>query len=297
MNWSNKNGRRLVLKQIGTVSGSLSLPFSIPINLINNKNFNSKLKMKGNIKHSVCRWCFEQIPIEEFAYIVKSMGIEGVDLVGPKDWKILKKYDLVSSMCNGAEISLTQGWNNKEFHNTLVDSYKKHIEMVAAAGYKNLICFSGNRGTIDDLTGLKNCERGLKKIISYAEKKGVIIQMELLNSKIDHPDYMCDNSRWGFELCKSIDSENFKILYDIYHMQISEGDIIRTITENIKYIGHFHTAGVPGRNEIDENQELFYPSIMKSIVEMDFRGFVAQEFIPKNNPIKSLKKAVKLCDI
>ena len=232
----------MVLKQIGTVSGSLSLPFSIPINLINNKNFNSKLKMKGNIKHSVCRWCFEQIPIEEFAYIVKSMGIEGVDLVGPKDWKILKKYDLVSSMCNGAEISLTQGWNNKEFHNTLVDSYKKHIEMVAAAGYKNLICFSGNRGTIDDLTGLKNCERGLKKIISYAEKKGVIIQMELLNSKIDHPDYMCDNSRWGFELCKSIDSENFKILYDIYHMQISEGDIIRTITEIYWPLSHCWSA-------------------------------------------------------
>ncbi len=254
--------------------------------------------MKENVNHSVCKWCFYQIPLEEFAVNVKSMGITGIDLIGPKEWHILKKHDIVSSMCNGAEISLTEGWNDKQYHATLIDSYIKHIDMVSAAGYKNLICFSGNRRDIDDESGLKNCAEGLKKIMSHAEKKGVMIQMELLNSKIDHPDYMCDNSTWGFELCKMIGSNNFKLLYDIYHMQISEGDIIRTITDNHQFIGHYHTAGVPGRNEIDQTQELFYPAIMKAIVATGFEGFVAQEFIPKGpKPLESLEKAIQLCDV
>ena len=177
-------------------------------------------------------------------------------------------------------------------------SYLKHIDMVAAAGYSNLICFSGNRRTIDDETGMVNCEEGLKKIMGHAEKKGVIIHMELLNSKVDHQDYMCDNSSWGFELCKRIGSSNFKLLYDIYHMQINEGDIIRTINENHQFIGHYHTAGVPGRNEIDQNQELFYPAIMESIFNSGFKGFVAQEFIPKNkDPMQALYNAIMICDI
>jgi hydroxypyruvate isomerase len=170
--------------------------------------------------------------------------------------------------------------------------------MVAAAGYKNLICFSGNRRAIDDETGLKNCVSGFQKILGHAEKKGVILQMELLNSKIDHVDYMCDNSSWGVELCKKLDSDNFKLLYDIYHMQINEGDVIRTLTEHSQYIGHYHTAGVPGRHEIDQTQELFYPAIMKSIVDSGFSGFVAQEFIPKvKNSLEPLKKAIEICDV
>ena len=185
------------------------------------------------------------------------MGITGIDLIGPKQWHILKRYGLISSMCNGAEISLTEGWNDKKYHRTLVDNYLKHIDMVSDAGFKNLICFSGNRRNIDNEKGLINCAEGLKKIIGHAEKKGVIIQMELLNSKVDHVDYMCDNSNWGFELCRKIESDNFKLLFDIYHMQISEGDIIRTINDNHHFIGHYHTAGVPGRNEIDQTQELF----------------------------------------
>lgn len=279
---------------------SLGLPMIDQFKLYDSKktyDFN-QINMKGNINHSVCKWCYSQISLEDFAAGIKPMGITGIDLIGPEEWPILKKYGITSSMCNGAEISLTEGWNDKQYHATLVDSYLKHIDMVADAGYTNLICFSGNRRAIGDETGMDNCVEGLKKILGYAEKKGVIIQMELLNSKVDHKDYMCDNSPWGFELCRRIGSSNFKLLYDIYHMQINEGDVIRTINENHQFIGHYHTAGVPGRNEIDQTQELFYPAIMKAIVATGFKGFVAQEFIPKNNnQLQSLERAVQICDV
>jgi hydroxypyruvate isomerase len=290
--------RREVLKQMTFTS--LGLPMIDQFKLYDSKktyDFN-QINMKGNINHSVCKWCYSQISLEDFAAGVKPMGITGIDLIGPEEWPILKKYGITSSMCNGAEISLTEGWNDKQYHATLVDSYLKHIDMVADAGYTNLICFSGNRRAIGDETGMDNCVEGLKKILGYAEKKGVIIQMELLNSKVDHKDYMCDNSPWGFELCRRIGSSNFKLLYDIYHMQINEGDVIRTINENHQFIGHYHTAGVPGRNEIDQTQELFYPAIMKAIVATGFKGFVAQEFIPKNNnQLQSLERAVQICDV
>ena len=298
MNANFKNQRRKVIKQISFSSIGLTLSSSIQLNAKGIKNPINQFKMKGKINHSVCKWCFSKIPLEEFAVKVKAMGITGIDLIGPKQWHILKKYGLISSMCNGAEISLTEGWNDKKYHRTLVDNYLKHIDMVSDAGFKNLICFSGNRRNIDDEKGLLNCAEGLKKIIGHAEKKGVIIQMELLNSKVDHDDYMCDNSNWGFELCRKIESDNFKLLFDIYHMQISEGDIIRTINDNHDFIGHYHTAGVPGRNEIDQTQELFYPAIMKAISATGFKGFVAQEFIPKGpDPLQSLKKAIDLCNV
>jgi hydroxypyruvate isomerase len=201
-------------------------------------------------------------------------------------------------MCNGAEISLKEGWNDKQYHSTLIKSYSDHIDLVSKAGYKNLICFSGNRRDMDDETGLKNCVEGLKNIMSLAEKKGVIIQMELLNSKVDHKDYMCDKSGWGVELCKRVGSENFKLLYDIYHMQIDEGDVIRTIQDNNKYFGHYHTGGVPGRHEINESQELYYPAIMKAIVATGFKGYVAQEFIPAaQDKVASLRQAIDICDV
>ena len=298
MNANFKNKRRKAIKQISFSSIGLTLSSSIQLNAKGIKNPINQFKMKGKINHSVCKWCFSKIPLEEFAVKVKAMGITGIDLIGPKQWHILKKYGLISSMCNGAEISLTEGWNDKKYHTTLVNNYLKHIDMVSDAGFKNLICFSGNRRNIDDEKGLVNCTEGLKKIIGHAEKKGVIIQMELLNSKVDHDDYMCDNSNWGFELCRKIESDNFKLLFDIYHMQISEGDIIRTINDNHDFIGHYHTAGVPGRNEIDQTQELFYPAIMKAISAKGFKGFVAQEFIPKGPyPLQSLRKAIDLCDV
>jgi hydroxypyruvate isomerase len=260
-----------------------------------------KRKLKGNVNHSVCYWTYNFIPLEQLCAAVKKIGFSAIDLVGPKDWNTLKKYGIFSSMCNGAEISLTEGWNHKEYHPTLIKNYTDHINLVADAGYKNLICFSGNRKGMDDETGLKNAAEGLKQIMSLAEKRGVMIQMELLNSKINHVDYMCDKSPWGIELCKRIGSENFKLLYDIYHMQIDEGDVIRTITDHHAYFGHYHTGGVPGRHEIDDSQELFYPAIMKAILKTGFSDYVAQEFIPtgKDNDAKlaALKKAVHICDV
>jgi len=262
---------------------------------------NDNAPLKGNINHSVCSWTYNFLSLEELCGLVKKLGFSAIDLTGPKYWPVLKKHGIWSSMCNGAETGLTKGWNDKQYHAQLIKNYSEHIELVAKAGYQNLICFSGNRNGMDDETGMNNCAEGLKKIMSLAEKNKVVIQMELFNSKVDHKDYMCDKSRWGVDLCKKIGSENFKLLYDIYHMQINEGDVIRTIQDNHRYFGHYHTAGVPGRHEIDETQELFYPAIMQAIVKTGFKGYVAQEFIPtkktKEEKIKALKYAVRRCDV
>lgn len=253
--------------------------------------------LKGNINHSVCRWCYD-IPVEELCLAVKKIGFSAIDLVGPADWPTLKKHGVWSSMCNGAEISLTKGWNHTEYHPTLIKNYTEHIDLVAKAGYKNLICFSGNSEGMDRETGLKNCVDGLKKILGQAEKQGVTIQMELLNSKINHADQMCDNTKWGIALVKAIGSPNFKLLYDIYHMQIDEGDVIRTIQDGHEAFGHYHTGGVPGRHEIDDTQELYYPAIMKAILATGYKGYVAQEFIPaKADKLASLAEGVRICDV
>jgi hydroxypyruvate isomerase len=257
--------------------------------------------MKGNINHSVCRWCYGGIPLEELCAGAKKMGIVAIDLVGPKDWPVLQKHGLYSSMCNGAEINLEDGWNHTEFHSTLIKNYAEMIPLVAKAGYKQLICFSGSRRNLDDDTGWKNCTEGLKKVIGIAEKHNVTLVMELLNSKIDHKDYQCDKTAWGAELAKRIGSENFKLLYDIYHMQIDEGDVIRTIRQYYPYLSHFHTGGVPGRKEINQSQELYYPAIMKAIVDLGFKGYVAQEFIPTpkdaEGQLASLQEGVRICDV
>ncbi|HEX8608862.1 MAG TPA: TIM barrel protein [Pedobacter sp.] len=256
------------------------------------------VKLKGNINHAVCRWCFDSLSVEELCIAAKKIGIKGIDLVGPKDWPILKKHGLFSSMCNGAEINLTDGFGDKQFHAQLHKNYTAMIPKVAAAGYKNLICFSGSRRGKTDEEGWKNCVEGLKPMVELAEKHNVVLVMELLNSKIDHKDYQADRTSWGAELAKRLRSENFKLLYDIYHMQIDEGDVIRNIRDYNQYIAHYHTAGVPGRNEIDDNQELFYPAIMRAIQQTGHKGFVAQEFIPKQkDKIASLRKAVQICDI
>jgi len=290
--------RRAAIKNISTALVGLG---SVSAALGNSSNNLAKLKLKGNIRHSVCRWTYQHVALEVLCPSIKKIGFNAIDLVGPGEWKILQQYGIYSSMCNGAEISLTKGFNDPQYHATLEKNYSRHIEMVSKAGYTNLICFSGNRNGMDDETGLKNCVAGLKKIMSIAEKNKVVIQMELFNSKIDHKDYMADNSAWGIELCKQLGSPNFKLLYDIYHMQINEGDIIRTIQNHHTYFGHYHTAGVPGRHEIEELQELNYPAIMKAIVQTGYQGYVAQEFIPTGNDDaekwKALKKAIKICDV
>ena len=290
------NRREAIQKTAAGASAAAFLPLSLRTN--SSEKVISSNELKGNINHSVCEWCYPDLNLEELCQVANELGLVGIDLIGPKGWSTLKKNNLISTMCNGAEISLTKGFNHKKYHNRLVDNYLEHIDFVADAGYTNLICFSGNRNGMDDETGLKNSVEGLKKILGRAEKRGVVLQMELFNSKINHPDYMCDNTPWGIELCKRLDSPNFKLLYDIYHMQISEGDIIRTIQDHHQYFGHYHTAGVPGRNEIDETQELFYPAIMQAIVATGFKGYVAQEFIPTaKDPIESLRRAISICDV
>jgi hydroxypyruvate isomerase len=199
-------------------------------------------------------------------------------------------------MSNGPG-GIGKGFNRIENHGWLIEGFEKMIPQVANAGFPNIICFSGNRDGLDDELGIKQCAEGLKKIMPIAEKHKVTVCMELLNSKVNHKDYQCDKSAWGIELCKQVGSERFKLLYDIYHMQIMEGDIIRTIQESHEYFGHYHTGGNPGRNEIDHTQELNYPAICQAIVETGFEGYIAQEFIPKRHPLGSLYEAVRLCDV
>tara|TARA_B100001057_G_scaffold423437_1_gene445574 strand:- start:1831 stop:2715 length:885 start_codon:yes stop_codon:yes gene_type:complete len=292
--------RRKVLKTFGTgIAGVGISPMLNAQNYMKRKSNN----LKGNINHSVSAWCYSKLPFEELVIQSKKIGLVGIDLVGSENWDVLKKHGMISTMCYGdlkgkSTRSLINGWCDKQFHDELISNYTRHIKLVSDAGWKNLICFSGSRRGISDVEGLTNCVEGLTKILPIAEKNNVIIQMELLNSKVDHEDYMCDNSRWGVELCKRLNSKNFKLLYDIYHMQIMQGDVIRTIKNNHKFIGHYHTAGVPGRNEIDETQELFYPAIMKAIVSTGFNGVVAQEFKPtREDLIEGLAEAIRICDI
>ncbi|WP_293786155.1 TIM barrel protein [uncultured Pedobacter sp.] len=294
---SNVN-RRNALKSIIAGTAAVGVSSGLSALAMDKPESDQPLRLKGNINHAVCRWCFSSFDVEALCLEAKKIGIKGIDLVGPGDWPTLKKHGLESTMCNGAEINLVDGFNDEKFHEKLIQNYTKMIPLVAEAGYKNLICFSGNRRGKDDETGWNNCVKGLKQLMPLAEKHNVVLVMELLNSKVNHKDYQCDRTSWGAELCKRLGSENFKLLYDIYHMQIDEGDVISNIRQYHQYIAHYHTAGVPGRNEIDDTQELYYPAIMKAIAETGFKGYVAQEFIPKQaDKIASLKKAVAICDI
>ena len=292
--------RRDALKKLA--AGTAAVAAAPLINFGTEEIITKKLKLKGNINHSVCQWTYNFLSLDELCNEVKKIGFGAIDLIAPKDWPTLKKYGLHCSMCYiGGKVSLTEGWNNKSFHPQLIKDFTETIPLVKEAGYTNLICFSGNRNGMDDETGMNNCADGLKQIMALAEKNGVIIQMELLNSKVNHKDYMCDKTPWGVALAKKIGSPNFKLLYDIYHMQIDEGDVISTIRNNYQYIGHYHTAGVPGRHEIDESQELYYPAIMEAIVKTGFKGHVAQEFIPtgktNDEKVAALKDAVRRCDV
>lgn len=294
---SNQN-RRSAIKNIVTGTAAITTAGMLSSFKSEEKEMNVDTALKGNINHAVCRWCYGDMSVEQLCIAAKEIGIKGIDLVGPADWPTLKKHGLYSSMCNGAEINLTDGFGDTQFHAQLQKNYSEMIPKVAAAGYKNLICFSGSRRGKDNETGWNNCVEGLKPLVALAEKHNIVLVMELLNSKIDHKDYQCDRVEWGAELAKRIGSEHFKLLFDIYHMQIDEGDVIRNIRQYHPYINHYHTGGVPGRNEIDETQELYYPAIMKAIVETGHKGFVAQEFIPKQkDKVASLRKAVHLCDV
>ena len=262
--------------------------------------------LKGHVNHSVCKWCYPKVSLEDLCVAGKEMGLQSIELLTVSDFPTLKKHDLVCAMVSGVPGGISDGFNRIENHDGIVKFFEETIPIVAAAGYPNIICFSGNRRGLDNEAGLENCAKGIKRVMGLAEKHKVNVVMELLNSKVNHKDYMCDHTAWGVDLCKKVGSERFKLLYDIYHMQIMEGDVIRTIRGDkgahieaaAPYIAHYHTGGVPGRNEIDDTQELRYPTIMKAILETGFKGFVAQEFQPKRaDVLASLKQGVQICDV
>ena len=259
-------------------------------------------KLKGRINHSACKWCYKTVPLEDLCAAGKAMGLVALDLIDPKDFPVIKQHGLTVSMVNFPVIDglggIGKAFNRVEHHDKLVQAYEQRIKEAADNGYERVICFSGNRAGLSDEQGLENCAAGLKRLMPLAEKLKVTLCMELLNSKRNHKDYQCDHVAWGVELVKRTGSERFKLLYDIYHMQIMDGDVCDTIKENNQYFGHYHTGGVPGRAEIDDGQELHYPRIMQAIVDTGFKGYVAQEFIPKRaDKLASLKQAVQICDI
>ncbi len=262
--------------------------------------------VKGRIRHSVCAWCFtgkwspKPMSLEELCQVAVAIGIESVELVDPKDWPLLKNYGLVCALANSH--GFVDGWNRRENWPMCRQKIVAAVDACAEAGFPNVITFSGFRRGMSDEEGLENTVAGLKTVVGYAEKKKVNLIFEVLNSRVDvemkgHPDYMADTVEWGVEVCKRVGSPRLKILFDVYHVQIMQGDIITRIREFAEYIGHYHVAGVPGRHELDENQELNYPAIMRAIAETKFEGFVAQEFIPTRDPVRSLWEAVKICDV
>jgi len=253
-------------------------------------------KLKGKLKQSACRWCYRNIPLEDLAKFASEIGLKGIDLLNPNDWPVVKKYGLIPTMVTGAG-TIPDACNRKDLHDKLEKEFETNIPLAAENGLPNVITFSGNRKGMSDGEGLENTVTMLNRVKGLAEKHNVTICLELLNSKVDHKDYMCDHTAWGAEVIKRVNSPRVKLLFDIYHMQIMEGDIIRTIRQNFQYIAHFHTGGVPGRNEIDDTQELNWRTVMKAIADLGFQGYVAHEFVPKRDPLTSLREAALLCDV
>jgi hydroxypyruvate isomerase len=292
-----KYSRRTALGRIGAGAGLASLTASLAQRLGAAETAGGGA-LKGRINHSVCKWCYDKVPLEDLCVAGKKMGLQSIELLEVKDFATLKKHGLSCAMITGVPGGIGKGLNRLEHHDKIVAFYEATAPKVAEAGFKNIICFSGNRAGMSDEQGLENCAIGLKRIASICEKHKVVAVMELLNSRVDHADYMCDRTAWGVELCQRVGSEAFKLLYDIYHMQIMEGDIIATIKKQHRYIAHYHTGGVPGRREIDETQEIYYPAVMKAIADTGFKGHVAQEFIPsRKDVLASLEQGVRICDV
>jgi hydroxypyruvate isomerase len=253
---------------------------------------------KGRLKQAVCGGVFGRgVPLEERCRIAAKLGVVGHDLVGPKDWATVKKYGLTVTMASGSGSSIRDGFNRTENHDRIEKQTRELIDLAAKEGVPNIILLTGERRGMSDQQGLDNCVVFLNKIKAQAEDKGVTLCTELLNSKVNHPDYMCDRTAWGVEMCKRVNSPRVKLLYDIYHMQIMEGDIIRTIRDNFQYIGHFHTAGNPGRHEMDDTQEMNYRGIARAIADLGFTGYVAHEYTPVRDPLKSLEETLALFEV
>lgn len=294
---SNKLSRREMLLTTMTGLGATALlTFSDPLSAGTLLQGASGEKLKGRLKQSVCRWCYRDIPLDDLARAASEIGLKGIDLVEPNDWPTVKKYGLVPTMTTGAG-TIPDACNRKDLHDKLEKQFQETIPRAAEHGLPNVITFSGNRRGMSDGEGIENCVTMLNRVKGLAEKHNVMICLELLNSKVNHKDYMCDHTAWGVEVIKRVNSPRVKLLYDIYHMQIMEGDIIRTIRDNFQYIAHFHTGGVPGRNEIDDTQELNWRTVAKAIADLGFTGYFAHEFVPKRDPLKSLREAALLCDV
>jgi hydroxypyruvate isomerase len=252
----------------------------------------------SHIKQSVCWWCFASAGMtpRQLLRAAADIGYAAVELVEPEHWPLIKEYGLTIASTNGG-LSIEQGLNRCEHHEQIEQRIRATIEQAEHWGIPNIIVFSGNRAGLDDKTGAEITAEGLSRVAGVAENAGVTLILELLNSKVDHKDYQCDHTAWGVEVCRMVNSPRVKLLYDIYHMQIMEGDIIRTIRDNHSSFAHYHTAGNPGRHEIDETQELNYPPIIRTILETGYEGYLGQEFIPLGDPLAGLKQAFDLCDI
>ena len=255
------------------------------------------VKRKGRIKQSVSRWCYKELTLDQLCTYGAQIGLKGIDLLNMEDWEVPRRYGLICTMgyCGGGTIP--NALNRTENHAAIEEAFRKNIPVAAKAGVPNVITFSGNRRGMSDEEGARNTIAGLNRLKKIAEDNGVNICLELLNSKRNHHDYMADHTAWGARVMREVNSPRVKLLYDIYHMQIMEGDLIATIRENVDVLGHFHTGGVPGRNEIDDTQEIYYPAVMKALADLNFSGYVAHEFTPKRDPMTSLRQAVDLCDV
>jgi hydroxypyruvate isomerase len=303
----NQNiSRRSALQSLTGGTAALAAAASLPAPLLAAEA--AAPKLKGRIHHSVCLWCYgsllegrggrpAKMTFEDFCRECASLGLQSVELLGPSQWPTVKQAGLICAMCTSPD-NISYGWNRLDHHDVLLPKFEQMIPQVAQYGFPNIITFSGNRRGMDDQQGLENCVTGLKRLVPIAEKHKVTVCLELLNSKVDHKDYMADHSAWGVEVCKRVGSERLKLLYDIYHMQIMEGDLIRTIRDNYQFIGHYHTGGVPDRHEIDDTQEITYSAVMRAIVATGYQGFVSQEFVPKRpDALASLRQAIEFCDV
>ncbi len=281
--------RRTLIAGAASVAAAAAVPTAVSAQ-------QERVIKNGRIRQSVCQWCYGRIPLEELAAAASAMGLESIEILGPEAFPTLREHGLICAMTNSHGI--TEGINDPANHEACLEAITTAIDATAEAGFPNVITFSGNRDGMPDSDGLENCVTALKQVVDHAEQKGVTICMELLNSKVNHPDYMADNMPWLVELVDRVGSDRFKILYDIYHAQVMEGDVIRTIRDYHEHIGHYHTAGNPGRNELDEDQELYYPAIMRAILETGYTGIVGQEFVPRGeDKLAALAHGVQVCDV